>query len=185
MNTQPRHPKCRALPVEPHPVIHFSVIIPRWGGKSKIFCLWSFMWSKPLLCRFLQSGKILQTQVSQGFAAFRLAPSRIPPRHSQTRRDTNFAIPGYSISTIISRRGRKSKIFLSVVIPVVKAAFVPFSATGEKPAIARVARLCGVSPCPVPDTATALPNCVRQLSLLYQLFTRFARGGNAADGWNL
>ena len=77
---------------------------------------------------------------------------------SQTRRDTNFAIPGYSISTIISRRGRKSKIFLSVVIPVVKAAFVPFSATGEKPAIARVARLCGVSPCPVPDTATALPN---------------------------
>ena len=50
---------------------------------------------------------------------------------SQTRRDTNFAIPGYSISAIIPRRGRKSKIFLSVVIPVVKAAFVPFSATGK------------------------------------------------------
>ena len=49
---------------------------------------------------------------------------------SQTRRDTNFAIPGYSISAIIPRRGRKSKIFLSVVIPVVKAAFVPFSAIG-------------------------------------------------------
>ena len=59
---------------------------------------------------------------------------------------------------MIPRRGRKSKIFLSVVIPVVKAAFVPFSAAGGKPAIARVARLCGVSPCPVPDTATALPN---------------------------
>ena len=87
---------------------------------------------------------------------------------SQTRRDTNFAIPGYSISAIIPRRGRKSKIFLSVVIYVVKAAFVPFSATGEKPAIARVARLCGVSPCPVPDTATALPNQAR-----YQLrYTR-------------
>lgn len=50
---------------------------------------------------------------------------------SQTRRDTNFAIPGYLISAIISRWGRKSKIFLSVVIPVVKAAFVPFSATGK------------------------------------------------------
>ena len=84
MNTQPRHPKCRALPVEPHPVIHFSAMIP-W-------------------------------------------------------------------------RVIKIKIFLSVVIYVVKGAFVPFSATGEKPAIARVARLCGVSPCPVPDTATALPN---------------------------
>ena len=87
---------------------------------------------------------------------------------SQTRRDTNFAIPGYSISAIIPRRGRKSKIFLSVVIPVVKAAFVPLSATGESPANAGVARLCGVSPHPIPDTATALPNQAR-----YQLrYTR-------------
>ena len=84
MNTQPRHPKCRALPVEPHPVIHFSVIIPR--------------------------------------------------------------------------RGRKSKIFLSVVIPVVKTVFVPLSVIGESPVNAGVARLCDVSPYPVPDTATALPN---------------------------
>ena len=77
---------------------------------------------------------------------------------SQTRRDTNFAIPGYSISAIISRRGRKSKIFLSVVIYVVKPTFVPFSAIVENPANAGVKRLCGVSPCPVPDTTTALPN---------------------------
>ena len=98
MNTQPRHPKCRALPVEPHPDIHFSAMIPR--------------------------------------------------------------------------RGVKIKIFLSVVIYVVKAAFVPFSATWEKPAIARVARLCGVSSCPAPDTATALPNVAR-----YQLrHTRIGEG---------
>ena len=116
------------------------------------------MWSKPLLCRFRQSGKIQQTQVLQGFAAFHNAQSRIPPRHSQTRRDTNFAIPGYSISAIISRRGVKIKFFLSVVIPVVKAAFMPLSATGGNPANAGVARLYGVSPCPVPDIATALPN---------------------------
>ena len=80
---------------------------------------------------------------------------------SQTRRDTNFAIPGYSISVIIPRRRGKSKIFLSVVNPVVKAAFMPFSAIGENPAIAGVTRLCGVSPCPVPDTTTALPKQVR------------------------
>ena len=87
---------------------------------------------------------------------------------SQTRRDTNFAIPGYSISAIISRRRGKSKFFLSVVIYVVKAAFVPLSAAGEKPANAGVARLCVVSPCPVPDTATALPKQAR-----YQLrYTR-------------
>ena len=94
MNTQPRHPKCRALPVEPHPDIHFSAMIPR--------------------------------------------------------------------------RGVKIKIFLSVVIPVVKADFIPLSAILESPANAGVTRLCGVSPCPVPDTATALPNQAR-----YQLrYTR-------------
>ena len=94
MNTQPRHPKCRALPVEPHPVIHFSAMIPR--------------------------------------------------------------------------RGVKIKIFLSVVIYVVKTAFAPFSAIVESPANAGVTRLCSVSPCPVPDTATALPNQAR-----YQLrYTR-------------
>ena len=87
---------------------------------------------------------------------------------SQTRRDTNFAIPGYSISAMIPRRAEKIKIFLSVVIYVVKAAFVPLSVIGESPVNAGVARLCGVSPCPVPDTATALPKQAR-----YQLrYTR-------------
>ena len=90
---------------------------------------------------------------------------------SQTRRDTNFAIPGYSISAMIPRRRGKSKIFLSVVIPVVKSAFVPFSATGENPANAGVARLCGVSPCPVPDTATALPNVAPYQLSHTRLFT--------------
>ena len=55
-----------------------------------------------------------------------------------------------------------------MVIPVVKAAFAPFSAIGGNPANAGVTRLCGVSPCPVPDTATALPKQAR-----YQLrYTR-------------
>ena len=98
MNTQPRHPKCRALPVEPHPDIHFSAMIPR--------------------------------------------------------------------------RTVKIKFFLSVVIYVVKAAFVSFSAIGANPANAGVTRLCGVSPCPVPDTATAHPNVAR-----YQLrHTRIGEG---------
>ena len=87
-------PKCRALPVEPHPDIHFSAMIPR--------------------------------------------------------------------------RGVKIKFFLSVVIPVVKAAFVPFSATGGKPAIARAARLCGLLSKPRMDRVYALPNQAR-----YQLrYTR-------------
>ena len=87
---------------------------------------------------------------------------------TQIKRDTNFATPGYSISAIISRREGKSKFFLSVVIYVVKAAFIPFSAIGGNPANAGVTRLCGVSPCPVPDTATALPKQAR-----YQLrYTR-------------
>ena len=92
MNTQPRHPKCRALPVEPHPDIHFSAMIPR--------------------------------------------------------------------------RGVKIKIFLSVVIHVVKAAFMAFSTIEGNPANTGVTRLCGVSPCPAPDTATALPNLSGKLFML-------------------
>ena len=69
--------------------------------------------------------------------------------------------PDIPFSAMIPRRVIKIKIFLSVVIYVVKGDFVPFSATGEKPAIARVARLCGVSPHPIPDTTTALPKQAR------------------------
>ena len=62
---------------------------------------------------------------------------------------------------MIPRRGVKIKIFLSVVIPVVKAAFMPLSAIGESPASAGVTRLSGVSHYSVPDTATALPKQAR------------------------
>ena len=95
---------------------------------------------------------------------------------SQTRRDTNFAIPGYSISAMIPRRAEKIKFFLSVVIYVVKTAFVPFSAIGGNPANAGVTRLCGILPCPVPDTATALPKQAR-----YQL--RYTRLLSFLSGW--
>ena len=101
MNTQPRHPKCRALPVEPHPDIHFSAMIPR--------------------------------------------------------------------------RGVKIKFFLSVVIYVVKAAFVPFSAAGGKPAIARAARHSGLLSKPRMDRVYALPNLSGKLFLLvYSDFQPFS-----------
>ena len=66
--------------------------------------------------------------------------------------------PDIHFSVMIPRRGVKIKFFLSVVIHVVKAAFVPLSAIGGNSANAGATRLCGVLPCPVPDTATALPN---------------------------
>ena len=61
------------------------------------------MWSKPLLCRFRRPEKNQQTQVSQGFAAFRLALSRIPPRHSQSKRATNCATPRYYSFLLFAR----------------------------------------------------------------------------------
>ena len=88
-------PKPRVLSAELHPDIQFLSLYHGGEENQRFFCLWSFMWSKPFLYRFRQSKKIQQTQVSQGFAGFRLAMSRIPPRHSQTKRDTNFAIPRY------------------------------------------------------------------------------------------
>ena len=158
MNTQPRHPKCRALPVELHPDIQFPPLYHGEGKNQRFFCLWSFMWSKPFLYRFRQSKKIQQTQVSQGFAGFRLAMSRIPPRHSQTRRDTNFAIPGYSLFCHDTTANGKNKAFSACGHSCGQSCFCAVFSNREKPAIACVARLCGVSPCPVPDTATAHPN---------------------------
>ena len=70
-------PKCGALPTALYPDIQF---LPLYHGREenqRFFCLWSFLWSKPLLCRFRQSVEIPQMQVSQGFAAFRHALSRI------------------------------------------------------------------------------------------------------------
>ena len=69
--------------------------------------------------------------------------------------------PDIHFSAMIPRRAVKIKLFLSVVIYVVKAAVVPLSAIGKNPANAGATRLCGVSPYPVPDTATALPNQAR------------------------
>ena len=76
---------------------------------------------------------------------------------------------------MIPRRGVKIKFFLSVVIYVVKPTFVPLSAIVENPANAGVKRLCGVSPCPVPDTATALPKQARY-QLRYTRICTFQRG---------
>ena len=76
--------------------------------------------------------------------------------------------PDIHFSAMIPRQAVKIKFFLSVVIYVVKAAFMPFSTTGGNPTNAGVTRLSGVSPCSVPDTATALPKQAR-----YQLrYTR-------------
>ena len=75
---------------------------------------------------------------------------------------------------MIPRRAEKIKIFLSVVIYVVKAAFVPFSATGEKTAIARVARLCGLLFKLRMDRVYALPNlCLNLQAELSRTLWRF------------
>ena len=94
-NARSLEPKSSAIPASLHPDIQFPPLYHGEGKNQRFFCLWSNMWSKQLLCRFRQSGEIPQTQVSQSFATFHIAPSRIPPRHSQMRRDTNFATPGY------------------------------------------------------------------------------------------
>ena len=81
---------------------------------------------------------------------------------------------------MIPRRAVKIKLFLSVVIYVVKAAVVPLSAIGKNPANAGATRLCGVSPYPVPDTATALPN-VAPYQLSHTRIFNFCHDTTASD----
>ena len=126
------------------------------------------MWSKPLLCYFRQLGKNSQTQALQGFAAFRLALSRIQPRHSQTRRDTNFAIPGYSLFCHDTMARGKNKDFSVCGHSCGQNRFCAVFGNRGKTAIARVARLSGLLSKPLMDRVYALPNQAR-----YQLrYTR-------------
>ena len=102
------------------------------------------MWSKPLLRRFRQPGEIQQTQASQGFASFRPALSRIPPRHSQSRRATNCATPGYSVFLHDTMRRRKKQVFRVCGRCCGHARFFGSFSTGEFPPQSTVPRTSGV-----------------------------------------
>ena len=92
-------PKSSALPTSLYPDIQFLPLYHDGEENQRYFCLWSFLWSKPLLCRFRQPEESPLSPVPQGFSTFRHALSRIPPRHSQSKRATNCANPGYEIQT--------------------------------------------------------------------------------------
>ena len=62
-----------------------------------------------------------------------------------------------------------------MVIYVVKAAFVPFSATGGKPAIARAARYSGLLSKPRMDRVYAHPKQARYQLRYTRLFRYFIR----------
>ena len=76
---------------------------------------------------------------------------------------------------MIPRRAVKIKFFLSVVIYVVKAAFMLFSAIGENPANAGVARLCGLLSKPRMDRVYALPKQARYQLRYTRLLSYFIR----------
>ena len=112
----------------------------------------------------------LKSTISEGFwSEWRGSNSR--PRGPKPRVLSAELHPDIHFSAMIPRRRVKIKFFLSVVIPVVKTAFVPFSATAGNPANAGAARLCVVSPHPIPDTATALPNQARYQLRYTRIFT--------------
>ena len=85
MNTQPRHPKCRALPVEPHPDIQFLPLYHVEEDNQSFSCPRPFLWANSFLHRTRQPAEIPQTQTPQGFPAVRLTQFRILPRCSQAQ----------------------------------------------------------------------------------------------------
>ena len=100
---------------------------------------------------------------------------------SQMWRGTSSATPGYSVFAIIPCCGQKSKIFLSVVIPVVRTVFRPGLLSRRNPVNARVARLSGLPLFWSWMESTALPNVARYQLRYTRIFdclnysTKFAR----------
>ena len=66
-------------------------------GFWKFHCLWSKLWSNAILRYISMGGQIPQSTAFQGLPAFRFYSARIPARHSQTKRGTSSATPGYLI----------------------------------------------------------------------------------------
>ena len=152
--------------------------------KASFSCLWAALWSSLRLREFFKRGisaadycpkdfrglafrgmdgaSILPKQARYQLRYTRLLSFLSGWAYSPKSRALPTALhPDIHFSAIIPRRREKSKIFLSVVIYVVKAAFIPLSAIGGNPANTGVTRLCGVSPCLVSDSATALPKQAR------------------------
>ena len=87
-------------------------------GKKKVFSVCGHLCGQSrFLCRFQQPGKVPQTQASQGFAVFHLTLSRIPPRHSQSKRATNCANSGYEIQTNPTAGCSNSGVCLQMATP--------------------------------------------------------------------
>ena len=78
-------PKCRALPVEPHPDIQFLPLYHVEEDNQSFSCPRPFLWANSFLHRTRQSAEIPQTQTPQGFPAVRLTQFRILPRCSQAQ----------------------------------------------------------------------------------------------------
>ena len=74
----------------------FELLYHDQDENQRFSCLWSILWSKPFFGLFSQSAKIPQTPVPQGFPGFRFSCRGWCPPHSQIKRDTTFATPGYS-----------------------------------------------------------------------------------------
>ena len=117
-----------------------------------------FPLSQILRCNRQRIRKIpLKSTISEGlWSEWRDSNARLP--HPKCGALPTGLHPDIHFPAMIPRRGVKIKIFLSVVIYVVKAAFVPFSAIGGKPAIARVVRPSGLLSKPRMDRVYALPN---------------------------
>ena len=165
MNTQPRHPKCRALPVEPHPDIHFSAMIPRRTVKIKFFLSvvihvvkaafvpFSATGGKPAIARAARhSGLLSKPRMDRVYAL----PNQA---RYQLRYTRIFSFFHYTTAK------KKTKIILSVPVSMVKAVFAPLSAASRNPANTVTARPSGVSSYPVPDTAMALSSAALSQSV--------------------
>ena len=91
-------PKPGAIPTSLYPDIQFLPLYHGGGGNQRFFCLWSFMWSKPLLCRFRQPEENPLSPVPQGIPGFCQSRAWIGSTRSQTTRATNCATPGCEVS---------------------------------------------------------------------------------------
>ena len=107
-NARPLAPKASALPLGYTRILNNCIYTIKSGGRKGFCRCGQTCGQRPMFERFAGKGKCQNPSVCKGLRNFGILRMGGGVTRSQTRRDTNFAIPGYPIFPILPRLSTKS-----------------------------------------------------------------------------
>ena len=110
-NARPLAPKASALPLGYTRILNNCIYTIKSGGRKGFCRCGQTCGQRPMFERFAGKGKCQNPSVCKGLRNFGILRMGGGVTRSQTRRDTNFAIPGYSLFCHDTTASGKNKVF--------------------------------------------------------------------------